>query len=291
MKNQFLNGNNLRKINNKFNSFLNDDTRENREILVKIKSFEHIDIMDGRRNNVSSVVQVIEKVIQCSSAYWLTGTKWTPTLYVNAGCAENHGFGSKKQVLFVYKNNKGKKDSITLYRTWDFEDFLKDLPYRLLDIEKSCAEKLNGKSWDVKRRYVKYIEKTVRKELYSEMTLLERGQISKDLGALLARFGCHCLDAIPFTHAFKMHGFQGVKTSKKGFKIAIKNISTYCSLPSTLEVIFKKSEIKLLRLSKLNIETAGYYDHSENLSIRPEQLKQAKQLQKEFNLISKLGVK
>lgn len=289
-KNAFLNGNNLRKLNKQFNKFTSEDSWKNtREIVVKIKTFEQVDIVDGRRNNVSSVVQVSDKLIQCVSAYWLTGTKWTPTLYVKASCHSSHGFGSKNNVLFVFKDFKGRKDSISLYKSWNREDFLKDFPYRLLEVEKSCAEKLAGKSWDVKRRYTKMIEAVIRSELYSAMYDLERGKITEELSALLQKFGCTPIEAVPYTHEFKMYGFQGVKQSKNGFKIALKNTSTYCSLPSTLEIQLKKSSPKLLRLDKLNIETSGYYNHSEGLQIRAEHLKQAKQLQREFKNIAKGG--
>ena len=285
----FLNGHNLRKLNTQFEKFISEKSWKNqRQIIIKVKQFKQIDVIDGRRNNVSSVVQVSDKIIQCNSAYWLTGTKRTPTLYVKASCHESHEFGSKRDVLFVFKNSKGQKDSVSLFMSWNKEDFLKNFPYTFLDVEKSCSEKLVGKSWNTKHRYEKFVKFAIRSELYSEMYNLEHGKITEELSTLLMRFGCTPIEAIPYTHEFKMHGFRGVKQSKTGFKIALKNTSTYCSLPSTLEIQLKKSSPKLVRLSELNIETPGYYNHSEGLQIKIEHLKQAKRLQREFKNISNM---
>lgn len=290
MKNSFLNGNNLRKLNTQFKKFTSENGWDKtREILVKIKEFKQVDVVDGRRNNVSSVVQVSDKLIQCTSAFWLTGTRWKPTLYVRASCHESHGFGAKHEVLLIFKNLKGKKESVSLFKSWDREDFLKDFPYHLLDVEKSQAVRLSGKSWNTKHRYKKYIESVVRSALYDSMYDLNQGRIPEDLSNLLKKFGCTPIQAVPYTHKFEMFGLRGAKQLKNGFKLAIQNVSTYCSLPSTLEVQLKTTSPKLLRLDKLNIETRGYYDHSEHLQIRPEHLKQAKQLQGEFKRISKGG--
>lgn len=281
MKNQFLNGHNLRKLNTEFKKHLesSDHWKNHRSILIKTKSFTQVDILSGRRNNVSSVVQLENKLIECSSAYWLTGTRWTPALYVKASAHESHGFGSKSQVLLVYRDIKGRKESMELYRSWDFSGF----EIRDYMISENRIEKLQGKSWDIRRRYMNFLKHTFKKALYDSMYELEREKIPEDLSKLCSFLGIDLLEAISFTHKFTMHGLKGAKRTKNTIKLAIKNVSTYCSLPSTLEIIFCKSEPKLLRLSELKIETSGYYDHSENLKIRPEHLKDAKKLQREFN--------
>lgn len=287
MKNQFLNGHNLRKLNKEFNAHLESSTnwKHHRSILINTKSFTQVDILSGRRNNVSSVVQLENKLIECSSAYWLTGTRWTPALYVKASAHESHGFGSETQVLLVYKDIKGRKDSMELFRSWDFDQF----EVRDYMISENRIEKLKGKSWSVCHRYMRLLKYQFKRLLYSEMHDLERGKITEDLSDFCKMLGIDLLEAIPFTHKFAMHGLQGVKRSKSSIKLAIKNVSTYCSLPETLEIIFCSKEPALLSLAKLKIETRGYYDHSENLKIRPEQLKEAKKLQREFNKLSKGG--
>lgn len=283
---QFLNGNNLRKLNKKMNEFLNEgDSYKGtyRNLLIRQKTFKQIDVAEGKRNNVSSVVQVEDSILQCSRAFWLTGTKWTPTLYVQASAYTEHGFGSKKKVLLIYKDSKGRKDSIELFRSWDREDFLKDFPSRLLEVDKT--QKLVGKPWNIRNRYKKMIENKIRGELYDNMTLLERGLINEDFKNLLAQFGCFLVESVPFTDKFQMYGLKGVQVQKNKIKMALKNVSTYCSLPSILEIVFKKSELGTVRLDKYGIETAGYYDHSERLEIRSEFLEQAKKLNREFNSI------
>lgn len=285
MKHSFLNGHNLRKLNSEFNKHFESSTNyeQHRSILIKTKQFKQIDILSGRRNNVSSVVQVENKMIECSSAYWLTGTQWTPYLYIKASAHESHGFGSKTQVLLVYKDVKGRKESMELFRSWDFENF----EIRDYMISEERIEKLKGKSWGVRHRYMRLLKQEFKRLLYSEMTCLERGKITEDLLNFCKMLGIDLLEAIPFTHKFTMFGLKGVKRSKKSIKLALKNVSTYCSLPETLEIIFCSKEPTLLSLAKLNIETSGYYNHSENLKIRPEQLKEAKKLQREFNRLSK----
>lgn len=281
MKNQFLNGHNLRKLNKEFNTHIESSTnyRHHRSILIKTQSFKQVDILSGRRNNVSSVVQIENKLVECSSAYWLAGTRWTPALYVKASAHESHGFGSKTQVLLIFKDIKGRKESMELFRSWNFEQF----EIRDYMISENRIEKLQGKSWDVRHRYMRFLKYEFKRLVYSEMHDLERGKITEELSSFCKTLGIDLIEAVPFTHKFLMHGLKGVKRSKNSIKLAIKNVSTYCSLPSTLEIIFCKSEPKLLRLSELKIETSGYYDHSENLKIRPEHLKDAKKLQREFN--------
>lgn len=281
MKNQFLNGHNLKKMNSEFEKHLSSSRswKHHRSVLIKTKQFKQVDILSGRRNNVSSVVQLENKLIECSSAFWLTGTKWTPALYVKASAHESHGFGSKSQVLLIYKDIKGKKDSMELFRSWDFENF----EVRDYMISEKRIEKLQGKSWDARRRYMNFLKNRFKRELYDSMSSLERGEIPLELFNLCHLLGIDLIQSIPFTHKFPMHGFSGVKRTKTKVKIALKKVSTYCSLPSTLEIVFCKKAPDLLNLSKLNIETPGYYDHSENLKIRPEQLKESKKLLREFN--------
>lgn len=283
MKNQFLNGHNLRKLNTEFKKHLesSDHWKNHRSILIKTKRFTQVDILSGRRNNVSSVVQIENKLVECSSAYWLTGTRWTPALYVKASAHESHGFGSKTQVLLIFKDIKGRKESMELFKSWDFEQF----EIRDCMISENRIEKIKDKSWDVRRRYMNFLKHTFKKALYDSMYDLEHEKIPEDLSKLCSFLGIDLLEAISFTYKFTMHDLKGAKRTKNTIKLAIKNVSTYCSLPSTLEIIFCKSEPKLLRLSELKIETSGYYDHSENLKIRPEQLKEAKKLQREFNLL------
>lgn len=285
MKNQFLNGHNLRKLNKEFNTHLESSTnyRHHRSILVKTQSFKQVDILSGRRNNVSSVVQIENKLVECSSAYWLTGTRWTPALYIKASAHESHGFDSKTQVLLIFKDIKGRKESMELFRSWDFEQF----EIRDYMISENRIEKLQGKSWNIRHRYMRFLKHEFKRLIYSEMHYLESGKITEELSSFCKMLGIDLIEAVPFTHKFSMHGLKGVKRSKNSIKFAINNTSTYCALPETLEIIFCSKEPALLSLAKLKIETSGYYDHSENLKIRPEQLKEAKKLQREFNKLSK----
>jgi hypothetical protein len=288
---QFLNGNNLRKLNKQYAEFLSKDDRWNskrRTAAVRIKRFEQVDVLSPERNGVSSVVQVVDQLIEVNNLFWTTGERFSSSLYVNAVASTTHGFGAKEQVLMVYKDSRNRKTSTELYRTWERKDFnecARRLVYSL-DFSK-VRENMRSVKWEVRNRYEKYVQRELIDLLYSEMRELERGVISERLASSFSRFGITLLQSMAFTDKFGTHGIEGVKTSGLNVKFAINNVSTYCALPSTLEIQFRKSEVPTLSLAKLKIETSGYYSHSERLKIRPEHKMHAMKLMREFKSLNK----
>lgn len=273
----FLNGTNLNSLNKKYEA-LELSSYEGPQISLKYTSFNQVDVAEGRRNNVSSIVQLQTQLIQCGRVHFEKSRRGYVTLYVEATANTSHGFGSKRQVLLIYKNQKGQKESIRLYRSWNREDFKSDL-VGYTDLK---LEKLNDKSYRVRSRYQRIVRNKLQDLLYSEMHDLERGRISEDLKNEYSKFGFTLVKAVPYTHEFDLFGIQFLKSKGLNFKIGKKNTSTYCSLPEVLELTVRKSPMKFIKLDSIGVETSGYYNHSEGLAIKPEDLKRVLQFKKQF---------
>lgn len=280
---EFFNGQKLNTYNKKIETLDLGHYGSKDSGYVKHTSFVQIDVAQGQRNGVSSVVQLVERLIEFKGLYIFKGHRWNPKIYVNGTANTSHGFGSKKQVLLIYRDFKGHKESAELYRTWDYVDFKIDLiGYGNQDRNFKNHEKLNSKPYEVRRRYTQWLREVLRRETYSEMSDLERGTISDDLKNLYSHCGIELIKSVPYTDSFDTYGVAFFKNKGMSFKIGFKKSSTYNSLPETLEVQFKRTEIKFKKLKDLKIEERGYYSHYDNMAVKPEHVEQVKKFYRKF---------
>lgn len=282
---EFFNGVKLNQLTREFDSI--DTGYEGKAIYLSHTSFTQVDIARGRRNNVSSVVQLQTKLIECSSVFFEKSRRGSVTLYIDARAATSHGFGARQQVLLSYKDIKGRKESIELFRSWNREDFKGDL----IGYGRGKFQYKRDVSNGVKWRYERLVKSRLEDMLYHEMHDLERGRIDENLKDTFAKFGITLTSARPFT--FKQYvsfGTKYIKSDGLNFEIGVEHTSTYCSLPEIFQVVVKSKPMKFIPLASLNVEKSGYYDHSESLSIKPEHLKQVKSFKSKFNRNCK-GVK
>lgn len=289
-KTDFFNGRHLNRLNAEFKAFINSHTWEKpRHAIVSIQEFAQMDRFNAGRNGVSDVVQLVTKTMEADSIYFdKSGRRGYVSLYLQAGTRSNHGFGSDGQsMLIVFRDSKGRRDSVEVQDAWDSDKIEVERILRLVENQVFKGLKYwSHKHQDRKARIIKRLQHELK--YHSSMA---RGKLSKVIQYLFKRSGLELIECIPFTHRYwgLMYTTKYIKNSKARIEFGMKSVSTYCSLPWTLTIELRKSELNLIKLCDLGVEEAGYYSHHDNMKIRPEHLKQVKAFHKRFKTLEKRG--
>lgn len=276
-KKQFFNGTKLNQLNKQL-ADIETGWDSKRAIYLEHTSFKQVDEARGRRNNVSSVVQLQTKLIECEAVFFKKSRRGTPTLYVSAKAGTEHGFGARQSVLLTYKDSKGRRNSTELYRSWDADKF----EANFISGIHVAHPRMKEVSLSAKWRYERIVRNRLKELLYGEMHDLERGTIDENLSTAFQKHGITLVSARAFTFRQWLFGVKYVKQNGLNFELGLENTSTYCSLPEVFKVTIRR-EIQFIPLSDLKVEKSGYYNHSESLAIKPEQLKQVKAFRSSFN--------
>lgn len=286
---KFFNGTFLNQLNKKLREFkAKDDWKSVRNILVHRTSFEQMDRLSPGRNSVSDVVQLITKTTDAESIYFDKNHSGFTSLYIQSNTRPAHTFGSQDQaMLVVYRDTKGRRNSLELARAWDSEDVKVDQIASLLERAHITKLKPCSPGWYASRARFKTRLQT---EIQHNSRIGRNGELSPILLKMFERAGLKVVECVPFTEKiWAYNNVKYVKMSAKRIELGFLDITTYNTLPSTIVIELRSSETKLISLSDLGVEKPGYYSHSDKMKIKPEHVAQISAFQNRFKRMLKGG--
>lgn len=267
----------LRNINKTLNEGLSgwDSTHT---LKVSREGFEPKHTVHAGRNEVSKLVDYSKTLIEADSIYIMKPFKDSPSYYrvlIGSRVKNNHGFGNDYSYYFRVKLN-GKYYDLYLKEDWDLENCNVNRLKNLFGYElSSLKEKFEGSNTEpiksLRQLTEDYYQRFVKFSMDRESDCEE---FFKSVGASMVR---------RFKY-FKCVSFSAdyVKVLRNGVEFGFKTNDTYCSLPVIIK-IERVRQIKTVRLRDIGLEESGYYSHSDNLEILPEQVEAVKRFKKRFD--------
>jgi len=255
---EFLNLNNLKKLNKELNDWLEvGDYNNQRNLKIEHNHFNPIHSVGYGLNGDTQMVEFQTQLIEAKAIHisrHFDSTSDYTSVYISS---TGDGSRSKRGFFFEYKDSKGKRHTyhdITVDKLqWLFGDATSDAGYSNL------VRQAHGLNW----------------ESFEQ----------KNFEELFKNKGWELVKTFQYNHCFTFHP-KFIKQTSRSIEFGWETNFTYYSHPNTLKIT-KCKEVKRINLASIGVEKTGYYDHHTNIYIRPEQLKAVKKFNQRFNSISK----
>lgn len=272
----FVNLNNLRKLNDKLNSHI--DHWNEQSVIVSIESFQPLHIADCQRNNTSMLMDFQKKVITCQNLYlvrpiYLSSNTNSLKLYIKSKGYEDNNYTNNTVRYVEYKDAKNRKSSFSISSESLKAHFNLD---QLIGKELDVDQLENSKDFEeqVKRKIDSLAYKLNSDDQYGEKAIEE---FFKSVNLTLLNHFCY-----NYEYDFSI---SKLKTNDKKIQIAYIDTKTYNSIPAMITIELKSTPLELVKLHELGIEKAGYYSHHDKMSILPEQKEEVLNFMKRFEKV------
>lgn len=272
----FLNLNNLRKLNDKINAHI--DYWEEKSAVVSIESFEPLHIADTQRNNTSMLMDFQKKIINCQNLYlirptYLSADSKTLILFIKSKGNEDKNYSNTVRRYVEYKDDKNRKCSMTITVESLKSHFLLGQLIEK-DIEDSSFENSQEFEEKVKTRLDSLAWKLNSDDEYGEKAIQD---FFKSLNLTLLNHFC-------YNYEYTI-SLNKVNVSDKKIQLAYKDVRTYNTIPGLITIELMNRPLELIKLHELGIESKGYYDHTDKMSILPEQKDEVLNFMKRFEKV------
>ena len=112
MKHDFLNKNNLKKVQKDLNDFISSNRYENGKLILEWKGFVHNQCVNPQRNNYSSLVSLQSILHECESINFDRPFDSYLNIYIHTSASSKQQSSSVKRFL-TYKDKNGKIKSLS----------------------------------------------------------------------------------------------------------------------------------------------------------------------------------
>lgn len=297
----------FKKLCRELNEFADsNDYKKPACIRVEFTSFQPIHKAIRGRNSVGELVELQTQVIEADAVHveqWERSSSLA--VYVQARTRSSHGFGSESGIYLRVRDPKGKYHTLEAYPKWErdevevnrfqsvfgyveaadfqpneFKEFREENGMKILRLASPGGAIEESEIMDDSNREA--MARTFTQEFYKYLInyQLKDGD-TEDFEKFLEFRGFKLVKCFVFTDRFWGISPKYFDHGARGFEIGWRTNSTYNSLPQTLKV-FKSKGIKAVKLADLGVEGAGYYSHHDNMRVRTEQVKAAKQFGSRF---------
>jgi hypothetical protein len=298
---------NFQKVVKSMNEAVAKSTWDNKLVLkVEHTAFNPLHRVASGRNNVSRVLELQTVLTEANEIFFETESKSnTVNVYVNSNVAVVHGFGRYKGIFLRLKDSKGKYHSIATKNEWERKDIQVDYLMRVFGVDSLCSFEADSFTEYFENERAKVIgllgvavesedpqwaqnqaSDTLKHE-YAKNLLQEI--VNYDLGSdrmerfqkLCTHTGVSLIRMFRYVQRFTIYRTDFMNVSDKCIEIGWTQSNTYNSLPETLKITLVK-DIKTVNLCDLGIESSGYYSHDDRMSIRADQIEEAKAFARRF---------
>ena len=280
--------NDYKKLAKEFNQYVEDGSWDDpRMIQAELTGFfAGVHRVSRGRNGVSELLELQTKITECDAVHF-EASHDTPYIrvYLKSSVQTSHGFGRYESKLIQLRDSKGKRVNFSVVEKWDKEDIEIGRFQSLFGYD--TMPNVFGEDFENWKSYTAIEEDECPKRKYSQEVYrqivqdLEHSRTSEKLEAICKALGFKLDGIFSYSESFSIHP-KYVKQTRNAIEFGWETNSTYNSLPMTLKLT-KSRGPKVEQLSKIGVESAGYYSHNDKMMIRADQVEAARKFKRKFN--------